>query len=489
MELESKTQVKTGLLAHITHGCGRIKSKALDLAKKIQKVGQDDPRRITHSLKVGLAITLVSLFYYVRPLYNGFGSSSMWAVFTVVVVFEFSVGATLSKSMNRVLATLLAGALGVGAQHLANLFGDKGEPYILGILVFLLAAASTYTRFVPHIKARYDYGVLIFILTFSLVSVSGYRVEKILELAHQRLSTIMLGGAMCMLISIFVCPVWAGEDLHNLVVNNIENLASFLEGFGGEYFKVSEDGGDGVMVPKENKSFLQSYKSVLNTKTTEESLANFAWWEPGHGSFQFRHPWTQYLKIGVLTRKCAFHIETLCVYINSEIQTPTEFQRKIQVPCMKMSSESGKALKELASAMKTMTHSSSFNVHIENSKKAVDDLKTALETTSSGDEAYLLEIIPAVTAASILTDIIKCVEKVADCTQDLSQQAHFKKEMGGTEKPQLFRRGSAKPVGNGNGDGDGDHVVVTVVHGTSSELPKNGNFSQEPNTSQRAVEA
>jgi len=92
------------------------------------------------------------------------------------------------------------------------------------------AAASTYTRFVPHIKARYDYGVLIFILTFSLVSVSGYRVEKILELAHQRLSTIMLGGAMCMLISIFVCPVWAGEDLHNLVVNNIENLASFLEG-------------------------------------------------------------------------------------------------------------------------------------------------------------------------------------------------------------------------------------------------------------------
>lgn len=59
---------------------------------KIRKLGQDDPRRITHSLKVGLAITLVSLFYYFEPLYSGFGDSTVWAILTVVVVFEFSVG-------------------------------------------------------------------------------------------------------------------------------------------------------------------------------------------------------------------------------------------------------------------------------------------------------------------------------------------------------------------------------------------------------------
>ena len=70
----------------------KIKVKALGIAKKTKKVGKDDPRRIIHSLKVGFALTLVSLFYYVRPLYNVFGESSMWAIFTVVVVFEFSVG-------------------------------------------------------------------------------------------------------------------------------------------------------------------------------------------------------------------------------------------------------------------------------------------------------------------------------------------------------------------------------------------------------------
>lgn len=47
-------------------------------------------------------------------------------------------GATLSKGLNRGFATLFAGALGVGAQHLAILCGDKGEPIVLGILVFII---------------------------------------------------------------------------------------------------------------------------------------------------------------------------------------------------------------------------------------------------------------------------------------------------------------------------------------------------------------
>lgn len=47
-------------------------------------------------------------------------------------------GATLGKCLNRGLATLLAGALGVGAHHLASLYGHIGEPILLGFFVFLL---------------------------------------------------------------------------------------------------------------------------------------------------------------------------------------------------------------------------------------------------------------------------------------------------------------------------------------------------------------
>lgn len=95
---------------------------------------------------------------------------------------------------------------------------------------FCAAAATTFSRFIPTIKARFDYGALIFILTFSLVSVSGYRVDKLVELAHERFSTIAIGASICILVTMVLSPVWAGTELHHLISNNLEKLADSLEG-------------------------------------------------------------------------------------------------------------------------------------------------------------------------------------------------------------------------------------------------------------------
>lgn len=136
------------------------------------------------------------------------------------------------------------------------------------------AAVASFSRFFPGIKARYDYGVLIFILTFSLVSVSGYREDKIIRLALHRFSTIIIGGLSCVVISIFVFPVWAGEDLHKLIFVNIDKLGDFLQAFGGEYFENFEK--DGVMAKDDKKTFLHlnGYKTILNSKTAEESFVS-----------------------------------------------------------------------------------------------------------------------------------------------------------------------------------------------------------------------
>ncbi|XP_061955624.1 aluminum-activated malate transporter 8-like [Populus nigra] len=458
---------------------GEAKAKAIKVAKSTKKLGEDDPRRVIHSLKVGLALTFVSFFYYSRPLYDGFGVSGMWAVLTVAVIFEFTVGGTLSKGLQRGLATLLAGALGFGASNLASLFGRKGQPIVLGILVFVLAAASTFTRFFPRIKARYDYGFVIFILTFSLVTVSGYRVEKLLVLAHQRLSTVLVGGATCILLS-FIFPVWAGEDLHKLVASNVEKLAKYLEGFEGEFFQPSEDGRN-VKASNTDKSFLQGYKKVLNSKSTEESMANLARWEPRHGRFGFRHPWKQYLIIGSLSRQCAYQIEALDACINSHNQVPLKFRRKIQGPCTRMSIECSMALKSLASAIKTMTLPSSANVHVENSKNAIKDLKIAIKTVSLDQDKDLLAIVPAATVASIIIEIVKCVENLSESVHELSNLAHFKsvEPTVSLEKPQLHHRGSIKPVLEGDAD-----CVVIAIDGKSADSPESEN-TQGPMPGQR----
>ncbi|KAM7255770.1 hypothetical protein ACFE04_011511 [Oxalis oulophora] len=394
------------------------KAYLVELMMMTKKLVQDDPRRIIHSLKVGFTLSVISLFYYYQPLYSSFGVSAMWAVMTVVVVFEFSVGATLGKGVNRGFATLLAGALGIGAHHLASLSGRTGEPILLCLFVFVLAGVTTFIRFFPKVKARYDYGMLIFMLTFSLVSVSGFRDDEILILAHKRLSTVLIGASACVIISICVFPVWAGQDLHNLITTHLDNLANFLLGFGDEYFETSSES-------KQDKSAMQAYKSVLTSKSSEESLANFATWEPGHGRFQFRHPWKMYLQVGTLTRLCAYRIDALNGYLNADIQAPVEIRSKIQEVCIRMSSESGKALKELALAMKKMNQPSMANIHIENSKTAAKNLNSLL-TSGIFDNDDILSVMPAATVASLLIDIVNCMEKIAVSVHELAKSAKFK---------------------------------------------------------------
>jgi uncharacterized membrane protein YccC len=70
----------------------RVSSKPCSFFRKAWEMGRDDPRKAIHCLKVGIALTAVSLFYYMRPLYDGVGGNAMWAVMTVVVVFENTVG-------------------------------------------------------------------------------------------------------------------------------------------------------------------------------------------------------------------------------------------------------------------------------------------------------------------------------------------------------------------------------------------------------------
>ncbi|KAL3610938.1 hypothetical protein D5086_001958 [Populus alba] len=430
----------------------KFKANMVAMVRNIRKLGQDDPRRVIHSLKVGLALTLVSTFYYCQPLYSNFGVTAMWAIMTVVVVFEFSVGATLGKGLNRGMATLMAGGLGIGAHHLANLSGHIGEPILLGFFVFLQATISTFLRFFPKIKSRYDYGMLIFILTFSLISVSGYRDDEILEFAQKRLSTISIGGSACVIISTVVCPVWAGEDLHNLIALNIEKLGNSLEGFGDEYFK--RTGGE---ESKDDKKFLDGYKSVLNSKNSEESLANFASWEPGHGRFPFRHPWKLYLKVGTLARECAYRIEALNGCVNADIQASSEVGSIIQEACTNLSIESGKALKELALAIK---------------KNGI------------WEDIDLLKVIPGVTLASILIDVVTCTEKIAESIHELASKAQFKsvEPTLSTEKLHSGQIQSVKSVQMVNCS----HVVINVGESTLPSPPSES--SSAPNASKQRME-
>ena len=71
----------TGFLKEVQH-----------IACKAWQMGKSDPRKIIFSAKMGLALMLISLLIFLKEPMKELSQYSVWAILTVVVVFEFSIG-------------------------------------------------------------------------------------------------------------------------------------------------------------------------------------------------------------------------------------------------------------------------------------------------------------------------------------------------------------------------------------------------------------
>ena len=59
---------------------------------KACEIGRSDPRKIIFALKMGLALSFVTILIFFKEPLSYIGQHSIWAILTVVVVFEFSIG-------------------------------------------------------------------------------------------------------------------------------------------------------------------------------------------------------------------------------------------------------------------------------------------------------------------------------------------------------------------------------------------------------------
>lgn len=59
---------------------------------KILDFAKEDSNRVTFSLKVGLAVLLVSLLILFQAPYQVFGNNIIWSILTVAIMFEYTVG-------------------------------------------------------------------------------------------------------------------------------------------------------------------------------------------------------------------------------------------------------------------------------------------------------------------------------------------------------------------------------------------------------------
>ncbi|KAL8192700.1 hypothetical protein R6Q57_027148 [Mikania cordata] len=141
-------------------------------------MGQSNPRQITFAAK---SLAYVSILIFFKEPLRYIRQHSIWAILTVI--FEFSIGATLSKGFNRALGTVSAAILALGS-------------ICVGWGMARSCSLSSYVKLHPSMKP-YEYGFRVFMLTFSIVLTSHF-----VRTAVSRLLLVGVRASICLIVNL-----------------------------------------------------------------------------------------------------------------------------------------------------------------------------------------------------------------------------------------------------------------------------------------------
>ncbi|CAI7795622.1 unnamed protein product [Closterium sp. NIES-53] len=301
-----------------------------------------NPKLVSLAVKSGLAATLAAVLCVLEDPIPDLTEIGIWAVVTVDLVFEPTVGSSLGKGINRTAGTLLAAVLAFGVNHATPHLGDV-KPLFLAVIVFLGSVIPTYYRYRPPFKDTWSYSFLMMSLTFHILILSGYRHEEKLYYPLARLVMIMLGFTSVGLVHIFILPAYSGDLLHNLLVSRLKLVAAELDRCGDCC----------VLEDSSTDSALEVCSNILFCQAEVDKHLSAIQFEPPHGKFFHGYPWKAYCAVLTSLQNFALAVITIKSSIHAAFQGNASLRQDMGVEMRNLLHECSRVVMMLAASMES----------------------------------------------------------------------------------------------------------------------------------------
>lgn len=168
-------------------------------------------RAAIQALRVMIACTVTYALSQVLNLQQGY-----WAVFTVLIVMQASVGATAGMAVDRLVATVAGAVLGGVA-----VFVTPHQPLAIGIaLICVVGIASFVSGRAPRLRNAGLTAAIVMLTHSQAVPVEIFVIDRIAE--------ITLGGVIGVLASLFILPTRSRTVVLDRFASVLDVMAQIL---------------------------------------------------------------------------------------------------------------------------------------------------------------------------------------------------------------------------------------------------------------------